>query len=107
MARRRHLGSVYTMYPAKSLSIWFGTRLYKLIAAFVCCAVFAGIYYVFIGVVNFNKNNFLHDSPKTTAMEMFKSELSLWIFFLACAAIVFWIFRTRIGERRKAENNIR
>ncbi|MCP3968286.1 MAG: hypothetical protein GY750_15755 [Lentisphaerae bacterium] len=106
MAKRRHLGSVYTMYPAKSMGIWFGTKLYKLIASLVCCALFGGIYYVFIGIINFNKNNFLYDSPKTTTEQMFKSEISLWFLFLACLIIFIWIFRTKIGERQKAEKQI-
>lgn len=104
MNRRRHLGSVYTSYPAREWMEYMGDKVYKIIATVVCCALWTVCYRVLIGVVNFNRQNFLQGAKPMDSGEMFKSEASLWVLAGSYLVILFLVFRSRIGEKGKTKD---
>jgi hypothetical protein len=104
MAKRRHLGSIYTIYPAKTVGSWLGDKLFKLIATVIISFVWAGMYYVLIGVVNFLKNNFMAGAQQTTTIELYRTEASLWVLAITTLGITIYVFRSKIGERRKQKD---
>ena len=99
MSRRRQLGSVYTSFPAKTVSEWLGHNLFKVFASFVACILWTGVYYVLLGVVNFNKNNFLAGAKETTVLELFRTEASKWALAITMVILVIYVFRSHIGEK--------
>lgn len=99
MSRRRQLGSVYTSFPAKTVSEWLGHNLFKLFASLVVCILWTGVYYVLLGVVNFNKNNFLAGARETTVLELFRTETSRWVLAITMLLLVIYVFRSHIGEK--------
>ena len=101
MSRRRQLGSVYTSFPAKTMSEWIGHNLFKIFASLVVCIVWTGVYYVLLGVINFNKNNFLAGAKETTVLELFRTETSKWALAISMIILVIWVFRSHIGEKIK------
>ncbi len=99
MSRRRQLGSVYTSFPAKTVSEWIGHHLFKVFASLVVCILWTGVYYVLLGVVNFNKNNFLAGAKETTVLELFRTETSKWVLAITMVILVIYVFRSHIGEK--------
>lgn len=99
MSRRRQLGSVYASFPAKTVSEWIGHNLFKVFASIVACVLWTGVYYVLLGVVNFNKNNFLAGARETTVFELFQTETSKWILAISMVALVIYVFKSHIGEK--------
>jgi hypothetical protein len=99
MGRRKQLGSVYTSFPAKTLSGWAVHNLFKVFASLVACVLWTGVYYVLLGVVNFNKNNFLAGARETTVLELFRTEASKWTLAVSMVALVIYVFRSHIGEK--------
>lgn len=99
MSRRRQLGSVYTTFPAKTVSEWLGHNLFKVFASLVACILWTGVYYVLLGVVNFNKNNFLAGAKETTVLELFRTEASKWVLAVTMVILVIYVFRSHIGEK--------
>ncbi len=103
MNRRRHLGSVYTTYPAQEAGNFLGDKVYKIVATVVCCGLWTGAYYILVGVVNFNKKNFMEGAAETSTAELFKSETSLWILLGSYVLIAILVFRSRMGAKVKVD----
>ena len=101
MSRRAHLGSVYMTYPAKTIGEWLRFKFFKLIAAIICCIIWSGIYYVFLGVVNFLKNQFLAGAQETTAWELFQTEASHWVLGITCFIVIYYSLTRKSGEKKK------
>lgn len=99
MSKRRQLGSVYTSFPAKTVSDWLGLHLFKLFASLIACILWTGVYYVLLGVVNFNKNNFLAGAKETTVLELFRTEVSKWVLAASMVVVVIYVFKSHIGEK--------
>ena len=99
MSKRRQLGSVYTSFPAKTVSEWLGLHLFKLFASLIACILWTGVYYVLLGIVNFNKNNFLAGAKTTTVLELFRTEGSKWTLAISMAVLVIYVFKSHIGEK--------
>ncbi len=99
MSLRRQLGPVYTEYPAKQVGDYLGDKLFKLVATIICCALWTGVYYIIIGVVNFNRKNFVENAEEMTTGELFATETSLWVLVACYIVIMIIVFRSRIGEK--------
>lgn len=99
MSKRRQLGSVYTSFPAQSFSEWLGRNIFKMIASLCICLIWTGVYYVLLGVVNFNKNNFLQGAKQTTVDELFQTEASKWVLGIGMILLIIYVFRSKIGEK--------
>jgi ABC-type multidrug transport system permease subunit len=99
MSKRRQLGSVYTTFPAKSLNEWLGRSIFKMVASLVICILWTGVYYVLLGVVNFNKNNFLAGAKQTTVDELFQTTASKWVLGIGMIVLIIYVFRSKIGEK--------
>lgn len=97
--RRRHLGSTYTSYPAQAAAEFLGDKLYKLIASIICCALWTGVYYIAIAVINFNRANFLQGAKEYSTQELFMTEGSLLALLGCYLVIVIFVFRSRMGEK--------
>lgn len=106
MSKRRRLGPLYTSYPAKNVSEYLGDKLFKLVASIICCIIWTGAYYVLLGVVNFNRKNFLEGAREMTTAELFREPVSLWILGGFFVIIFIWVFRSRIGESTKVKNGV-
>jgi hypothetical protein len=92
------------MYPARIISEWLGDKIFKIIASIVCTLLWSGIYYVLLGVVNFNKNKFMEGATQTTVAELYKTDGSLIFLGISSAIVCIYVFRSsRIGSdpRRK------
>ncbi len=104
---RRHLGPVYTSYPAREIGNFFGDKLFKAVATVICCALWTGIYYILISVVNFNRKNFLEGASDMSAMELFRTEGSLWTLLGTYFIILIIVYRSRIGEKTVVKTKVR
>jgi len=51
--KRRTLGTVYTKYPALLVRKWIAENSSKLIFSVLGCALWMGLLYVLVGIVNF------------------------------------------------------
>lgn len=100
MSKRKSIGPVYASYPARDLGVWLGDKAYKIVASIVCTLLWWGIYYVLLGVVNFNKNNFLAGAKETTVEELFKTDANLIVLGITSAFVCIYVFRSRIGDRQ-------
>ena len=105
MSKRKTIGPVYASYPAKEIGDWFGDKIFKIIASIVCTCIWSGVYYVLLGVVNFNKNEFLEGATETTTEELFKTDISMVVLGITSAVVCIWVFRSRIGERSNRRKN--
>ena len=99
MSKRKTIGPVYASYPARDIGHWFGDKAFKIIAAIVCTCIWCGVYYVLLGVVNFNKNQFMEGAKETGVDELFKSDISLIVLGITSAVVCVWSFNSRIGDR--------
>lgn len=99
MSLRRQLGPTYEDYPAKLVADYLGDKLFKVAMTAFCCAAWTGIYYIMIGVVNFNRKNFIADAKEMSTMELMKSEGGLWGLLGSYIIIMIIVFRSRIGEK--------
>jgi hypothetical protein len=106
MSKRKSIGPVYASYPAREISLWLGDKMFKVIASIVCTLLWCGAYWVLLGVVNFNKNNFLPDSKETTVNELFKTDTSLIVLGVTSAIVCFFVFRSRVGDRKRKTKHI-
>jgi len=92
------------MYPARIIGEWVGDKIFKIIASTVCTLLWCGVYYVLLGVVNFNKNKFMKGATQTTVAELYKTDGSLIFLGISSAVVCIYVFRSsRIGSdpRRK------
>ena len=101
MSKRKCIGPVYMSYPARDIGHWIGDKIFKIIASIACVFIWMGIHYVLLGVVNFNKNSFMEGATETSVEELFKTDGNLIVLGVISVGIVFWVFRSRIGSRRK------
>ena len=103
MSKRKSIGPLYTMYPARAISDWLGDKTFKIVASIVCTLIWCGVYYVLLGVVNFNKNTFMEGASQTTVAELYKTDGSLIFLGISSAVVCIYVFRSRIGSnpRRK------
>ena len=101
LCRRKTIGPVYADYPARKVGAWFGDKLLKIISSVACVAIWCGVYWVLLGVVNFNKNTFLEGATQTTVNELFCTDWSLTVLAISSVIITFWVFRNRTGSRKK------
>lgn len=99
MNRRKHLGPVYETYPARELGEFLGDKLFKAVATVICWALWTGVYYILIGVVNFNRKNFLADAKEMSTSQLLQTEGSLWTLLGCYFVIMILVFRSRIGEK--------
>jgi ribose/xylose/arabinose/galactoside ABC-type transport system permease subunit len=100
MSKRKTIGPVYASYPARDVGEWLGDKIYKIIASTVCMLLWWGVYYVLIGVVNFNRNNFVEDVEELNVEDLFKHDISLIVLGITSAFVWIYVFRTRIGDRQ-------
>jgi uncharacterized membrane protein YuzA (DUF378 family) len=101
MSKRKSIGPVYASYPAREIGLWVGDKIFKVIASIVCTLLWWGAYWVLLGVVNFNKNNFLPGSKETTVNELFKTDISLIVLGITSAFVCIFVFRSRVGDRKR------
>ena len=99
MSRRKHLGPVYESYPARELGEYLGDKLFKAVATVICWLLWTGVYYILIGVVNFNRKNFLENAKEMSASQLMQTEGSLWTLLGCYFVIMIIVFRSRIGEK--------
>ena len=97
MSKRKSIGSLYTSYPARTMSLWLGDKLFKIVVSIVCTLLWWGVYYVLLGVVNFNKNTFVEGAKETTVMELFKTDTNMIILGITSVFVCILVFRSRIG----------
>jgi hypothetical protein len=100
MSKRKSIGPLYSPYPARTASHWLGDKVFKIVASIVCTLLWWGVYYVLLGVVNFNKNTFMEGATETTVMELFKSDTSMIALGITSAFVCIFVFRSRIGSRQ-------
>ena len=100
MSKRKSIGPLYASYPAREISLWLGDKMTKIIASIVSTLLWCGVYYVLLGVVNFNKNTFLEGAKETTVNELFKTDASLIVLGISSAFVCIFVFRTRVGDRQ-------
>lgn len=100
MSKRKCIGPIYESYPAKDIGLWVGDKIFKVIASIVATLLWCGVYYVLLGVVNFNKNNFLEGAEKTSVDQLFKNDISLIVLGISSAFVCIYVFRSRIGDRQ-------
>jgi len=100
MSKRKSIGPLYTSYPARSISLWMGDIGFKVVASIVCTLLWWGAYYVLLGVVNFNKNEFLEGATETTVAELFQTDASKIVLGITSVIVCVFVFRTRIGDRQ-------
>lgn len=100
MSKRKSIGPLYTSYPARTMSLWMGDKVFKIVASIVCTLLWWGAYYVLLGVVNFNKNTFMEGAKETTVMELFKTDGSMIVLGITSAVVCIFVFRSRIGGRQ-------
>ena len=98
MSKRKSIGPLYTMYPARVVSDWLGDKIFKIVASIVCTLIWWGVYYVLLGVVNFNKNQFMEGATETTVNELFKTEGSMIFLGISSVIVCIFVFRSRIGS---------
>ncbi len=98
---RRKIGPVYTSYPAKKAAEFLGGKIFKALTSVFCCALWTGVYYIIIGIVNFNLQNASANRQNNTgsAAELFKHPASLAVLGGFYLIIVILVFRSRIGEK--------
>ena len=106
MSKRKSIGPLYTMYPARIISDWLGDKIFKIVASIVCTLLWWGVYYVLLGVVNFNKNTFMEGAEQTTVAELYQTEGSMIFLGISSAIVCIFVFRSRIGSnpRRKKKH---
>jgi hypothetical protein len=100
MSKRKSIGPLYTEYPARTISLWLGDKATKIIASIVSVLIWWGVYYVLLGVVNFNKNTFMEGATETTVAELFSTDTSKIVLGVTSVIICAFVFRTRIGDRQ-------
>ena len=100
MSKRKSIGPLYASFPARELGLWLGDKMTKVIASIVCTLLWWGVYYVLLGVVNFNKNTFLEGAKETTVNELFKTDANLIVLGITSVFVCIFVFRTRIGDRQ-------
>ena len=100
MSKRKSIGPSYTSYPARTISHWMGDKGFKIVASIVCTLIWWGVYYVLLGVVNFNKNTFMEGAQETTVAELFQTDTSKIVLGISSAIVCVFVFRTRIGDRQ-------
>ncbi len=98
---RRKIGPVYTSYPAKKAAEFLGGKIFKALTSVFCCALWTGVYYIIIGIVNFNLQNAAANRQDNSgsAAELFKHPASLAVLGAFYLIIVILVFRSRIGEK--------
>ena len=101
MSKRKSIGPLYTLYPARVISDWLGDKIFKIIASIVCTLLWWGVYYVLLGVVNFNKNTFMEGATQTTVVELYKTEGSMIFLGISSAIVCVFVFCSRIGSSPK------
>jgi hypothetical protein len=101
MSKRKSIGPLYTSYPARVISDWLGDKTFKIIASIVCTLLWWGVYYVLLGVVNFNKNTFMEGATETTVAELYRTEGSMIFLGISSAIVCVFVFRSRIGSSPK------
>lgn len=99
MSLRRKLGPSYTEYPARTIGDYLGDKLTKLVMSAICCAVWTGAYYILIGVLNFNRKNFIEGATEMSTVDLMKQEWSLWALLGSYILITILVFRSRVGEK--------
>ncbi len=99
MSKRRHLGPTYESYPARKIGDFLGDKLFKAVATVVCCALWTGVYYILVSVVNFNRRNFLENAKDMSTGELMRTEGGLWTLLGCYFIILIIVFRSRIGEK--------
>ena len=100
MSKRKSIGPLYTEFPARTMSLWMGDKAFKVIASIVSVLIWWGVYYVLLGVVNFNKNTFMEGASETTVAELFATNASKIVLGITSAIICTFVFRTRMGDRQ-------
>lgn len=100
MSKRKSIGPPYTSYPARTVSLWFGDKVFKIIAAVACSLIWTGAYYVLLGVVNFNKNTFFEGAEQTSVNQLFSSDASMIVLAITALGAGIYGFRSRIGDSR-------
>ena len=100
MNKRKSIGPLYAMYPARAINHWMGDKAFKVIASIISVLLWWGVYYVLLGVVNFNKNTFLEGSTETTVNELFTSDTSMIVLGISSVIVCVYVFRTRVGDRQ-------
>ncbi|MDD5697937.1 MAG: hypothetical protein PHH77_04910 [Victivallaceae bacterium] len=100
MSKRKSIGPTYASYPARNLGLWLGDKTFKVVASAVCLLLWWGVYWVLLGVVNFNKNTFMEGAKQTTVNELFKDDLSLLVLGISSVLVCVLVFRSRIGDRQ-------
>ncbi len=104
---RRHLGPGYTEYPAKRIAEFFGDKLFKLVMWLFCCALWSGVYYVIITVVNMCRTSFLEGAKSMTNAELYITPASLCVFGAGCFVLLVIVNKARRGEKKIHQNNPR
>ncbi len=100
MAKRRHLGTIYENYPAKSFESWLLTILFKIIMMVVTAVIWLGIFWVGIAIIDFLQVNLLNDKP-TPLIQMFQSLPGQMVYWGGVIASGLYILFSKVGTRKK------
>ena len=98
--RRRHLGPGYTQYPAKRIATFLSEKSIRIVLWLLCCALWSGVYYVAIVIVNMNRNLFGGNAEPMTNSELYCTPISLGVFGAGCLILLRLVHKASRGERR-------
>jgi hypothetical protein len=101
MPIRCKLGPTYVLSPAQRLEKWMINNISKLIFTLVIWALWFGVFFVFLGVVNFVGSNVggMWDKEIPT-IEFFKKPYSIAVYILGMIFIVVYVFYDKTSRRK-------
>lgn len=103
MNKRRHLGNVYTAYPAKDMGNAMGTTVFKFIMSFFSCVIWGVVYFVMVGVIHFVRGNVRTEIDATApVMDSIMTPIGISVYAVGCVLVVIGAFQSKIGEKNNA-----
>ena len=100
MPRRATLGTTYTNFPAKKISIWFADNLASVVGSVIVSLIWIGIYALGLNICNFLNVELLKATPWDTAA-VFKSDMSFIIMSIGMVIITSYVFKQNSGRGKK------
>jgi hypothetical protein len=100
MPKRMTLGTTYTNFPAKKLSVWLSDNLVSVIGSSVVSVIWVGIYALGLNICNFLNVEILKNPPWDTA-QIFRSDMSFMIMSAGIILITIYVFKQNSGRGKK------
>jgi hypothetical protein len=106
MPRRMTLGTTYTNFPAKKMSVWFSENLVSLIGSSIVSLIWIGIYALGLNICNFLNIELLKNEPWDTR-QVFRSDMSFIIMSIGIVIITLHVFKQNSGRGKKQNKRYR